>query len=673
MLKGKCQKQSKLCHLFRTVSSRKASHSTFSQKPSKFHHLLHASLLILLTLSQILPTPLALAYNQDLWIQNYIIGYDPNESDDGTCTTSSNPGNAKVTLIGDSISNASKDAIKAAIPNIDLENKTYSGVTYQLVQNSKHFKQSVGDNYSGIKIAEVLQQQGELGSYLIFALGTNDEDNNIGPDINELMNIIGSSHNIIFVTNYKYNQPDFYNGNNTAIREAAETYNSVTIADWAAAVQDDPDKYIGDKDVHPNADGQKLFAKILSEALGNRVITSSSHGTGNNKDYAGNDILSEAQLSAIRAHQPFYEQAAKEVGIPWQMLAVVHIRESGLSRKNPDGNDDGVYQIIEYAPGWTPGHVLSDDEFLEQSIYAAKFLKEKNSNLTLNSSDDEIKKTFFAYNGMARVYKEQALNLGFTQAQADIGEGSPYVMNRADAKRDPNINPNSWGQIKTDGGGIQYPANQDYGAFVMYAALGGSTTSSYCGGTVNTVSGAVSTVAETLPFLQQYIKDLNSTYGTNFPTPTSIDESSHVAEPLTPNSHYAAGGCKWGGWDCGQCTALSGWFVSMFTKYEYKGGNGDEVVGKLAAKYPEVGVSNTPVVFSIFSMSRGHTGIVVGQTSDGLWITIENNYGPSSGGNGGSGRLAANTYSDSSFQSKGGGKTTFFNVNEGIDLSHIGS
>lgn len=88
---------------------------------------------------------------------------------------------------------------------------------------------------------------------------------------------------------------------------------------------------------------------------------------------------------------------------------------------------------------------------------------------------DSAKKVFFRYNGTASVYIKQAENLGYSSAEAQNGEGSPYVMNRANAKRDPTIEPDksgkTWGQIKSDYGGIAYPANDDYGAFIIYELL----------------------------------------------------------------------------------------------------------------------------------------------------------------------------------------------------------
>jgi hypothetical protein len=71
--------------------------------------------------------------------------------------------------------------------------------------------------------------------------------------------------------------------------------------------------------------------------------------------------------------------------------------------------------------------------------------------------------------------------LGFTEEEAENGEGSPYVMNRADAKRDPTVEPTksngTWGQIKVDYGPIEYPANSDYGAYIYYVAAGGGSFS----------------------------------------------------------------------------------------------------------------------------------------------------------------------------------------------------
>lgn len=215
-----------------------------------------------------------------------------------------------------------------------------------------------------------------------------------------------------------------------------------------------------------------------------------SLSAGDNKDYAGRDILTREQLNAISQNQPFYERAADRAGIPWQMIAVVHVRETGLARANPS-NGQGIYQILSGEGGPYPTGPVNDDEFQRQTDFAANFIKgkaaanyEENKTLNKSASADIIKDTFFSYNGRASAYAEQAQSLGFNPNTQGY-EGSPYVMNKADAQRDPEQSPNSWGQIKQDHGPIEYPANSDYGAFVQYAGLTGADLGGTCDGSVS--------------------------------------------------------------------------------------------------------------------------------------------------------------------------------------------
>lgn len=201
-------------------------------------------------------------------------------------------------------------------------------------------------------------------------------------------------------------------------------------------------------------------------------------GSGN-LDYAGKEILTKGQLDQIAKNQPTYQKSASAVDIPWQMIAVIHLRESGLGRANP-GNGQGIYQFVDRRGGPYPGGPVSDAEFQRQTDLVATFIKGKaganysaNQTMSSSASIDAIKDTFFSYNGRAKVYEQQAARLGYS-ANTQGYEGSPYVMNKADAKRDPAVNKTTWGQVKRDFGPIEYPANGDYGAFVMYAALAGA-------------------------------------------------------------------------------------------------------------------------------------------------------------------------------------------------------
>lgn len=211
------------------------------------------------------------------------------------------------------------------------------------------------------------------------------------------------------------------------------------------------------------------FSNILGNNIG--YFTYSLMTTfSSNIDYRGRQILSNSMLQLLNYNKKFYISAANSYGIPWKLLAAIHYREYKLKREGP-GNGNGPYQIW----GSTyPTGTLSDSQFQKATNDAAAFIKGKASGLDLSISNN-IKSVLFAYNGKSSLYKTQALNLGFSQAQANIGEGSPYVMNIADLKRDPTVEPtksnSTWGQIKTDGSTLSYPANNDYGAFVIYSSI----------------------------------------------------------------------------------------------------------------------------------------------------------------------------------------------------------
>lgn len=199
--------------------------------------------------------------------------------------------------------------------------------------------------------------------------------------------------------------------------------------------------------------------------------TQGGSAASGNKDYKGRQVVADAQMKKIQENQPVYEKAAQETKVPWQLLAVIHLRETGLNRNNP-GNGQGIYQNARGDGGPYPPGPVNEAEFLRQTIYAGNKLRNMSGSKKdqLATGDPEaVKDVFFSYNGRAAAYTRQAKALGFENGY----EGSPYVMNIADEKRDPAVNKTTWGQIKTDGGGLSYPANSDYGAFVVYAALAG--------------------------------------------------------------------------------------------------------------------------------------------------------------------------------------------------------
>ncbi|MFI5212560.1 MAG: M23 family metallopeptidase, partial [Candidatus Saccharimonadales bacterium] len=183
---------------------------------------------------------------------------------------------------------------------------------------------------------------------------------------------------------------------------------------------------------------------------------------------AGETLWTPAQLDQIKANLDVYLEVQKETGVPWEMMAAVHDREHSLVVDNP-ANGQGAFQLFSGHERFAPGPITKD-EFLRQAIMAANFLKEKanggvvKGEMTL-ANPDKIKDVLFSYNGRAAAYAQQAKNLGFNLP----AEGSPYVMNMADDKRNSLKNP-QWGQILTDGGALG-KANQAPGAWPLIEGL----------------------------------------------------------------------------------------------------------------------------------------------------------------------------------------------------------
>lgn len=198
---------------------------------------------------------------------------------------------------------------------------------------------------------------------------------------------------------------------------------------------------------------------------------------GENQNYAGDKVFNEEELAAIEKFQPIYEEAASKYGFPWQILAVLHYRENSLKKSNPNGM--GVYQLDSYTAHGTnnraflPVGPISDDELKRQSEIAAGLINDNyGKGLDLNT-DNGVKQMFFNYNGAANIYKQRALDMGFSEEEANRGEGSPYVMNRYDARRDPKSSETDehWIGKFGNNGYVADQVDAQWGTFTAYIAL----------------------------------------------------------------------------------------------------------------------------------------------------------------------------------------------------------
>ena len=599
------------------------------------HHFVRRARLILVgiltLLTAFLPAPVTRALSDATWdffSANGIYYYDP-EGGSAECTTHTNGSN--ITIIGDSITEGSKDAILALLPEADI----HSQVSKRFGSGSDEAMSSSNTdaNPSGISIAKYLIAENQLQSTVVFALGSNNMPLTQA-QIDDALALFGNNRQIFFITNYDASgkNSSYYDTNNSLFNTAAENSN-VHVIDWAAAASADPAAYLSNDGLHPTAAGQELFAELISDAVGGSTSTTSGLN-GNYTNYAGDQVLTDSQITLLQSNVPIYEQAiqntgAGQHGINWQFMATLHYQETGLNRYNPD-NGQGVYQMYTYVNEtgntFPPADEISEEEFLRQSelVITEELIPMITSNDLNLSNPDDIKRFFFSFNGRAQQYINKALAMGFSQEEANNGEGSPYVMNKYDAARDPDspdMDPNWPGRFVADGVYDPSSVGANYGAFTIYSAIGGADV---C---ISSVSSGGLTLEQAQALMADYIYDVNCTdydiycthssaYG---PKANCVTFVQYFIDRFTSATGIAA-------------TGNGGWVVSNLT-----GTDVSSPFGLYAASldYSSKGFvygGFVPKAFAIFSTGHGvsmcdgvkcgHTGVVLGinEAEDKIYI-----------------------------------------------------
>jgi hypothetical protein len=368
------------------------------------------------------------------------------------------------------------------------------------------------------------------------------------------------------------------------------------------------------------------------------VTPSTTAGFG---QVSSNELIKTAVQGAEK-FKADYQKAGKDNDVPWELLAAIHYRESGYSDSNPS-NGQGLFQFYaERNSGNYPTGPVSRENFLSQLNKLAQSLKGDYSNgepslksvsLRYSGSDPKkVKDVAFSYNGRASVYIQQAKSLGFNP-DTEGYEGSPYVMNLFDDKRDPAKSPTTWGQIKSDGGGIEYPATNQIGIYTLYAALGGGTSSASGSGSCGAPSGSSGSkvIDIAVQELQKKTSGCMSGSAGQCATYTETHQEAWCADFVSwvykeSGRPFTAQG---GGWRIPAVSALKDWFV----------GNGT---------YFKVGDSTQPqpgdvIIFSDPGNPFSHTGLVYQVTGD-KFTTIEGNLNDAVGSRTFSVKTGANEY-----------------------------
>lgn len=168
----------------------------------------------------------------------------PNSNSSTIGNSSNNSKKAQsITFIGDSITEGVKNQLPSKINGLKAED----------------ISSKVGRHWSeGITIAK----KTNLKKIVVFALGTNDSLSS--KEVEEAIKVFGD-RKVIFVTNYT--KKSDYANNNKLLKAAASQHKNITIADYAAEISKDTDKYIGGDGIHPNSKGQEVFINVIKAAI----------------------------------------------------------------------------------------------------------------------------------------------------------------------------------------------------------------------------------------------------------------------------------------------------------------------------------------------------------------------------------------------------------------------
>ena len=193
-------------------------------------------------------------------------------------TFDSNAG-SKVTIIGDSLIANSQSAIQGMLPQAQID-----------AQSGRSFD-------DGIAVLQGLADSGELRDVVVFALGTDSSVK--AKQAQNVVDIVGSSKKVIFITNYSMS--DDYKSNNNAFMKVKDDNSNVLIADWNGSVTSSSSVLVNADGVTPNEDGQKTLAMLIANSAG---VSGPAAGTCNVGAIQGGLTDEQAQALADYYNSP---------------------------------------------------------------------------------------------------------------------------------------------------------------------------------------------------------------------------------------------------------------------------------------------------------------------------------------------------------------------------------
>ncbi len=596
----------------------------------------------------------------DIFAENNIMFYDPSEQL-SNCNPmyGAKPSGDQITWIGDSYTDGAKTIIEEKLPGVEIDSQQGRTVSQGL---------------------DILSNIGKdnLRPYLVFALGTNGTWSD--STISTLTSSINTDTKVILVT-AKTKAPNDYGSQNTLIKKLAEDNKNIVIADWADNGYKDEFFTTDDSpaNTHPKVgDGYKTWVDVIYNALpsGSAQATAGSSAQEIIWSFFRNQGFTEVQVAAIMGNayvESNYTPSAHEASNPHYW---------GLFQWGDNESADYIWINKLYPILKEKGY----SKYIDDSRYW-KYLTDNAEGKLMPLED---------LRGMLEVEMQFAMDYGAAAGKSWITEikkadtiplATEIFLVKFEGATGLGHGGDGYIEHYTPYKGRAY---QDVHKRIAAAEEAYSKFTGLAPSSIIDCNPVNADPGDALAFLQQYVRDANYLYDTNATVPTvakyynaddpstytiverktSIDKTklANMSDLSQEDKDYLStvGNC-FGGADCGQCTALSGWFVIMFTNYKYGGGAGVGVVNNLAANNSELQVSTTPTPWSIFSYGdggNGHTGIVIDVTDSGEIITLEHNMAASRGGK----RLTMRKYNPDTT----GYDYRYVDLRNGLDFNHLG-
>jgi lysophospholipase L1-like esterase len=174
-----------------------------------------------------------------------------------------------VVMVGDSITQGSKDAIVYTLAASSLTDVIIDGVPSRRIQ--------VGDGTTenpeaGIDAIQRLLRAGVDPDVWVIALGTNDIAKYESVDdyallITTVVALLPDDAPLVWVNAYRGDYPDESRQFDEVLADTLRDRDRTAVLDWAALASAPDQQVLRDDDVHPNPEGRAAFARLVASGI----------------------------------------------------------------------------------------------------------------------------------------------------------------------------------------------------------------------------------------------------------------------------------------------------------------------------------------------------------------------------------------------------------------------